>query len=85
MEDNVNDKHFMFVRVISRDLINDVKAQMQNLFGARLTPYESMIQKGKIELWKEVTNKNLKVLWYRYDITFMAKGAITIILYGDAE
>jgi hypothetical protein len=78
-------EHFLKTRVMSRDIINDLKASIQNIFGMRLSPYEIMIQRGKKDVWNELDKEGIKPTWYRYDITFMESGSIAIILYGDAE
>ena len=70
---------------MSRNQIMDIKASIQNLFGMRLSTYEQMILQAKQALWQELAAEGIVPDWYRYDITYMAKGAIMVVLYGDAR
>lgn len=84
MEQRAN-RHFLKVRVVSRDFIRDMYTDFQNFFGMNLSPFQRMIEKGKNELWEELEKEGIEPEWYRCDITFMARGSIAIVLYGDAK
>ena len=78
----------MFVhisRVVSRNFIVDFVAKVQNLVGARLSGYERMVNEGTDEIMKEVAKKNLKMKWYRIEMTQLNNDAIALLFYGETE
>lgn len=70
-------------KVVSRNFILDFVVKIQNLLGKNLTSYEKMIQKGMDQVQEELEQKNIKMKWYRYEITQLTNGAVAIIFYGD--
>ena len=70
-------------KVVSRNFIMDFVAKFQNLVGANLTSYEKMVDKGMKQIQEEIKSKKLK--WYRFQITQLTNGAISITMYGDEE
>lgn len=72
-------------KVVSRDFITDFIAKFQNMIGANLTGYEKMVQKGMGQIQKELDEKDIKLSWYRYEITQLTNGAVSITLYGDEK
>ena len=78
-------ENYTTTKVVSRDFITDFIARFQNLVGANLTGYEKMIKKGMKQIQKELSEKNIKLDWYRYEITQLTNGAVSITLYGDQK
>ncbi len=72
-------------KVVSRDFVTDFIAKFQNMVGANLTGYEKMVQKGMKQIQEELDKKNIKLDWYRYEITQLTNGAVSITLYGDEK
>ena len=72
-------------KVVSKNFFIDLIAQIQNFFGANLSGYEKMIEKGTKQIQEEVSDKKIKLVWYRYEITQLTNGAIAIMLYGDKK
>ena len=73
------------IKVVSQNFIMDYVAKFQNLVGANLSPYEKMINKGIIQVQQELTKKNVKLKWFRYETAQLANGAISILFYGEEE
>lgn len=78
-------KTVYITRVMSRSFLMDFKAGIQNLLGRRLSGYEAMVDKGMAEIQAEVKKKKLQMSWYRYEITQLTNGAISITFYGDSK
>jgi len=72
-------------KVVSRNFIMDFIAKFQNLVGLNLTSYEKMVDRGIKQIQEELASKNIKLKWYRYEITQLTNGAIAIMLYGDEQ
>ncbi len=72
-------------KVVSKNFIFDFLAKFQNLFGLNLKYYETMIDKGINQINEELENKNIKLKWYRYEITQLTNGAMAIMIYGDEK
>ena len=72
-------------KVVTRNFIMDIVARWQNLLGLNLTSYEQMINKGMEQIQKELKEKKIKLLWYRYEMAQLTNGAIAITLYGDKK
>ena len=60
-------------------------ARFQNFVGLNLTSYEEMIQKAQDSIEEEIQQKQLKMKWYRYEITQLTNGAMAIMFYGECE
>ncbi|MBA7492210.1 hypothetical protein ES702_02759 [subsurface metagenome] len=77
-------KEIMKTRVMTKNFIIDFIANIHNMFGSRITSYENMLIKAKKEIWDEIRDEDLKMKWYRYEITQLTNGALVVMLYGDA-
>ena len=72
-------------RVVTRNVVIDFVAKIQNVMGRRMSGYEKMIDNGTVEIWKEVKERKLKMKWYRFQMTQLSNGAIALLFYGEAE
>ena len=70
-------------KTVTRNFILDIVAGIQNFFGMNLVSYEKMVNKGMEQIKEELGNKKLK--WFRYEITQLGNGALSITLYGEIE
>jgi uncharacterized protein YbjQ (UPF0145 family) len=77
-------KPITITRVVSKNFLVDFIASFQNMIGTNLTGYEKMVQKGTKQIQEELEEKNIILKWYRYEITQLTNGAVSITLYGDA-
>jgi len=55
------------------------------MVGFNLTGYEKMVQKGMAQIEEELESREIKLSWYRYEITQLTSGAVSITLYGDRK
>ena len=78
-------KQITITRVVSRNFILDLVASMQNFFGMNLTSYEKMVNKGMEQIQEELKENKIQLNWYRYEITQLTNGALSITLYGDIK
>ena len=78
-------KQYTITKVVSRDFITDFIAKFQNMVGANLTGYEKMVKKGMEQIQKDLNKDKIKLIWYRYEITQLTNGAVSITLYGDKK
>ena len=78
-------KQITITRVVTRNFILDMVASMQNFFGLNLTSYEKMVNKGMNQIQDELKENNVQLNWYRYEITQLTNGAVSITLYGDTK
>lgn len=76
-------KQIYINKTVTRNFIMDIVANIQNFFGMNLTSYEKMVYKGMEEIQKELNGKELS--WFRYEITQLGNGALSITLYGEEE
>lgn len=72
-------------KVVSRNFIQDFIAKFQNMVGLNLTSYEAMVQKGVEQIKQELGKRNIKVKWYRYELSQLSNGAMAIMFYGEVE
>lgn len=70
-------------KTVTRNFILDFVANLQNFFGMNLTSYEKMVDKGINQIWEEIGNRKLE--WFRYEITQLGNGALSITLYGEEK
>ena len=61
----------------------DIIANLQNFFGMNLTSYEKMVDKAMEQIKDEIKDKQLS--WFRYEITQLGNGALSITLYGEEK
>jgi len=78
-------KQITVTKVVTRNFIMDLVASMQNFFGMNLTSYEKMVEKGMEQIRKSLDENNIKLNWYRFEITQLTNGAVSITLYGDTK
>jgi hypothetical protein len=78
-------KQVTITKVVSKNFIMDIVASVQNMFGLNLTGYEKMVNKGMKQIEEEVSNMQIELSWYRYEITQLTQGAISITLYGEKK
>jgi len=76
-------KQITITKVVTKNFIMDLVASMQNMFGLNLTGYEKMVDKGMEQIKEELNGIELN--WYRYEITQLTNGAVSITLYGDKK
>ena len=70
-------------KTVTRNFIMDIVANIQNFFGMNLVSYEKMVNKGMKQIWDELGETNLS--WFRYEITQLGNGALSITLYGETK
>lgn len=70
-------------KTVTRNFIMDIVAGVQNIFGMNLTSYEKMVDKAMDQIKVELEDKNLD--WFRYEITQLGNGALSITLYGEEK
>jgi len=68
-------------KTVTRNFIMDIIANLQNFFGMNLTGYEKMVNKAINQIKEEIKDKDLA--WFRYEITQLGNGALSITLYGE--
>ena len=76
-------KQIFINKTVTRSFIMDIVANFQNFFGMNLTAYEKMVSKGMKQIGEELKGKKLK--WFRYEITQLTNGALSITLYGEEK
>lgn len=76
-------KQFHINKTVTRNFIMDIIANLQNFFGMNLTSYEKMVDKAIQQIKVELGDKKLK--WFRYEITQLGNGALSITIYGEEE
>jgi len=59
----------------------DMMANIQNMFGMNLTSYERMVNKAMSQIEEDLGDQKLS--WFRYEITQLGNGALSITLYGE--
>ncbi len=79
------DKTVTITKVVSRNFIMDIVSSFQNMIGTNLTSYEKMIDRGMKQILNQLEKEEIKLKWYRYEITQLTNGAVSITLYGDQE
>lgn len=70
-------------KTVARNFIMDFVAGIQNMFGLNLTSYEKMVDKAMKNINDELNGREL--LWFRYEITQLTNGALSITLYGEEK
>ena len=78
-------KQVTITKVVSRNFIQDFIAKFQNMVGLNLTSYEAMVQKGVEQIKQELEESNIKVKWFRYEISQLSNGAMAIMFYCEVE
>jgi len=78
-------KHYTITKVVTRNFIMDWVAMFQNMVGLNLLSYEKMVQNGMQQIQDQMEKDKIKLDWYRYEITQLTNGAVSITLYGDKK
>jgi len=83
METKKMNNPITITKVVTRNFVMDLVSSVQNFFGLNLTSYEKMVNRGMEQIKKEIKDKKLE--WYRYEITQLTNGALSITFYGDLK
>jgi uncharacterized protein YbjQ (UPF0145 family) len=78
-------KNVTKVRVVAKNFVSDIMASIRNFLGGRISQYEDMVFRAQNDIWEEVSKENLKIKWYRFEISQLTNGAIVIMFYGELE
>ncbi|MHA1201344.1 MAG: hypothetical protein ACTSQ4_02330 [Candidatus Heimdallarchaeaceae archaeon] len=70
-------------KTVTRNFILDIIASLQNFFGMNLVSYEKMVDKAMQQIKEELGDRELK--WFRYEISQLGNGALSITLYGELK
>ena len=70
-------------KTVTRNFVMDIVAGIQNMFGMNLKSYEKMVDKAMLQIKEELGSKELS--WFRYEITQLTSGALSITLYGEEK
>ena len=81
----MKNKQYTNVKVVTRNFVADFFAKLQNLFGSNLTMYERMVDKAMTQIQDDLKTNDIELEWYRYEITQLTNGALTIEIYGDKK
>ena len=78
-------KRIHIAKVVTRNIVHDFIASVQNVFGANLNSYESMITNAMTQIDAELSERKVKMVWYRYEITQLTNGAVAVMMYGETK
>ena len=78
-------KMITITKVVTKNFVMDFWASVQNIVGQNLSTYEKMSQEGIKQIEDELILKNIKIKWYRYEITQLTNGALMIMMYGERK
>jgi len=81
----MTDKYITITKVVSSNFIMDFIAKIQNMIGINLKTYEKMVNKGMSQINEEINKQKIILKWYRYEITQLTNGAVSITFYGDKK
>lgn len=70
-------------KVVTRNVVLDMVAKLQNIVGMNIRSYEKMISKAMKEIEEEIEAKDIKLKWYRYEISSITGNAMAVTLYGE--
>ncbi len=76
-------KHIHINKTVTRNFIWDFVAKIQNFLGLNLKSYENMIDKAMKQIQEQLITKELT--WFRYEITQLGNGALSVTLYGEEK
>jgi len=76
-------KNIHINKTVTRNFIIDIVASIQNIFGLNLTGYQKMVDQGMQQIQEELKGKKLS--WFRYEITQLSNGALSITFYGEEK
>jgi len=82
-------KNIRIVKVVSKNFFTDFIESIKNLIGKNLTGYEQMVDKAMNQIDEELKTKYQKQMkdlkTYRYEITQLTNGAVTVLMYGELK
>lgn len=78
-------KQFHINKTVTRNFFLDMMASLQNMFGMNLTSYEKMVDKAMSAIKEESDSRGINPAWYRYEITQLVSGALSITFYGEEK
>ena len=78
-------EQYTITKVVTRNFIMDIIASMQNMFGMNLTGYEKMVNRGMEQIKEQMQEDKINLSWYRFEITQLTNGAVSITIYGDVK
>lgn len=78
-------KQIVITKVVSTNFIMDIVSKFQNMVGMNLSRYELMVDRGMKQIEQELNKNDYKLKWYRYEITQLTNGAVSITFYGERE
>ena len=78
-------KQITITKVVSKNFFVDFIAKIQNFFGKNISGYEKMVDKGVEQINEELKQSDVKLEWYRYEISQLTNGAMVIMFYGDKK
>lgn len=70
-------------KTVSRNFFIDIISNFQNMFGLNLTGYEKMTTKAMAQIRHDLEGVELE--WFRYEITQLTNGALSVTLYGEEK
>ena len=73
------------VKVVTRNVFVDAFSNIQNILGSNLISYEKMVQKAIQQITDDMKKDKIELEWYRYEITYIDKGAVSVMIYGDKK
>lgn len=80
-----DEKMITITKVVTRNFIMDIVANIQNMLGMNLVSYEKMIDKAIGQIMKDLEERKIKLKWYRYEMNQLTNGAMAILFYGDEK
>ena len=78
-------KQITITKVVSRNFVLDFWSSVQNLIGENLTSYEKMADKAIEQIKQEIKEKNVELIWFRYETTQLTNGSLMVLLYGEEK
>ena len=72
-------------KVVSKNVVRDIYARLQNFFGKNLTSYERMIAEATEQIHSELDDEGVELKWFRYEISQLTNGAMAVVLYGESK
>lgn len=78
-------EHILKTRVVTRSFIVDIIAKIKNTLGMRIKEYEQLIEKAHKDLLEELNDEGIELKWFRFEISQLTNGAMTIMLYGESK
>ncbi len=79
------DKQITITKVVTKNFIMDIIAKYQNMLGMNLKTYEKMVDKAMTQIKDELKEIDAEMNWYRYEITQLTNGAVSVTFYGDKK